>query len=365
MLKKIFVIVSIILLSGVFCGKKGPIYPPLVKIPQKIEDLDVFQRGDTIVLQWSNPTSYVDGGPIDGNITIELWLLKVEKALARQQRSLTEETFAGMAQLHEAIEQEDFVKFHASGEGDSKDLIYIYEIPSEEFSKMVFVFGLKVKDRKNKTSEFSPLFPVIPRSIPRPPQEVKVNMRENSVAIEWKTPEENIDSSTPPNVVGYNVYREAENEKFHRINSALIEGTSFEDNDYANNVTYRYYVRASATRSSPFTESGNSKAAEILTVDTLIPVPPAGLVAIAGNDFVSLTWNANKETDLAGYRVWRKRQSEKKFVAVTELIAENVYYDSEVEKGQRYYYAITALDVNGNESQRSEAVSIVLGREEL
>jgi fibronectin type 3 domain-containing protein len=54
-----------------------------------------------------------------------------------------------------------------------------------------------------------------------------------------------------------------------------------------------------------------------------------------------------------------------KFVAVTELIAENVYYDSKVENGQRYYYAITALDVNGNESQRSETVSIVLGREDL
>jgi len=357
--------VSIIVLSSVFCGKKGPIYPPLVKIPQNIEELEVFQRGNTLVLQWSNPTSYVDGGPIEGDITVELWLLKVEKALARQQRNLIEGAFASSAQLHETIEQKDFVKFQGSEEGGSKGLIYTYKIPSEEFSQMVYVFGLKVKDHKNKESGFSNLIPLIPRSIPHPPQEIQVSMRENSVAIEWKAPEANIDSSTPPNVVGYNVYREAEKEKFHRINSALIEETSFEDRNFSYSRTYRYYVRASATRSSPYTESENSNAAEILTEDTLFPGAPTDLVAIAGEDFISLTWDANKEADLAGYRVWRRRDTKKKFVAVTELIAENVYYDSQVEKGQRYYYAITALDTNGNESRRSETVSIVLGREEL
>jgi len=366
-IKKILfmLVLSIFLVSGIFCGKRGPIYPPLVKIPQKIEDLEVFQMGNTLVLHWANPTSYMDGNPIDGDITVELWLLKVEKELAKQQGELTEENFASKALLHETIKQEDFPKFQEPESGPSVGLTFTYELSSEELSQMVFVFGLRIKDSKDKASGFSSLKPLIPISVPLPPLELEAKMSENNVAIEWKPPEKNIDSSTPPSVAGYNVYREFENEEFHRINTTLIEETSFVDRDFVYNVTYRYYVRASATRSFPYTESGNSKAAEILTEDTLIPIAPTGLVAITGEDFVSLSWDSNKETDLAGYRVWRRSASEEEFAALTELIAENVYHDSKLEKNQRYYYAITALDVNGNESQRSEAVSVVLGREGL
>lgn len=356
-------ILSIFFMIGVFCGKRGPIYPPFVKIPQKIEDLEVSQRGNTLVLQWSNPKSYMDGNPIEGDITVELWLLKVEKELARQQGGLTEENFASKALLHETINQEDFAKFQDPEGGPSESLTYTYELASEELSQMVFVFGLRVKDSKDKESRFSSLEPVFPRSVPLPPHELQAMMSGSGVTIEWKPPEKNIDSSTPPSVVGYNVYRESENEKFHRINTALIEKTSYEDRDFVYNVTYRYYVRASATGSFPYIESENSKGAEIKTEDTFFPIAPTGLVAIAGENFVSLSWDSNKETDLAGYRVWRRSDSEQAFTAVTELIAENVHTDTEVEKSQRYHYAITAIDTNGNESQRSEAVSVVLGRE--
>jgi hypothetical protein len=358
-------ILSVFLLPCVFCGKRGPIYPPLVKIPQKIEDLEVFQMGNTLVLQWSNPTSYMDGNPLEGDITVELWLLKVEKELAKQQGGLTEENFASKALLHETIKQQDFAKFQDPERGPSEGLTYTYELSTEELSQMVFVFGLRIKDNKDKESGFSSLKPLIPKFVPLPPLEPQAMMHENSVSIEWKPPEKNIDSSTPPSVAGYNVYRESENEEFHRINTTLIDETSFVDRDFVYNVTYRYYVRASATRSSPYTESGNSKVAEVLTEDTLIPIAPTGLVAIAGENFVSLSWDSNKEADLAGYRVWRRSDREEEFAAVTELIAENVYHDSKVEKNQRYYYAVTASDVNGNESQRSEAVLVVLGREGL
>jgi hypothetical protein len=359
-------ILSIFLLLYVFCGKRGPIYAPLVKVLQNIDDFEVYQRGNTFVLQWSNPSSYMDGDPIEGDITVELWLLKVEKELAEQQGGeLTEENFASKALLHEVIEQEDFVKFQDPEREPSDGFTYTYELSSEELSQMVFVFGLRIKDSKDKESGFSSLTPLIPKSVPLPPSDLQAKMRENSVMIEWKPPEENIDSSTPPTVVGYNVYRESDKEEFHRVNTVLIEETKFTDIDFVYNVNYRYCVRASATISSPYTESENSNAVEILTEDTIIPIAPKGLVAIAGENFVSLSWDSNKEDDLAGYRVWRRSDGEEEFTAVTELIAENVYHDTSVAKNQRYYYATTALDANGNESQRSEVVSVVLGRGEL
>jgi len=359
-------VLSICLSWCFFCGKRGPIYAPLVKIPQKIEDLDVFQRGNTMVLRWSNPSSYIDGDPIEGEITVELWLLKVEKELARQQGGgLTEENFASKALLHETIKQEDFTKFQDPEGEPSEGLIYTYELTSQELSQMVFVFGLRIKDNKEKVSDFSSLTPLIPKSVPLPPFDLQAQMHDNSVKIEWKAPEGNIDSTTPASVVGYNLYREAEKEELHRVNTTLIEETTFVDTDFVYNLTYRYYVRASSTKSSPYTESENSKAVELLTEDTLFPIAPKGLVAITGENFVSLSWDSNKEKDLVGYRVWRRIEGEEEFVAVTELIAENVYHDTNVEKNKKYYYSITALDANRNESERSEAVSVILGREGL
>lgn len=317
------------------------------------------------MLQWSNPTSYMDGNPIEGDILIEVWLIKVEKELAKQQEALTEENFESKASLIETIKQQNFAEYQVPGGDLTETLEYVYKLSPEELSRMVFVFGLKVKDRKNKESGFSSLTPLLPSPVPLPPLEPRAVMHENSVVIEWQPPEKNIDQTTPPNVGGYNVYRESENEEFHRINTVLIEGTQFVDSNFLFNVTYRYTIRASATKSSPFLESENSEVAEVLTQDTLVPAAPTGLVAIAGERLISLSWDANKEMDLAGYRVWRKSDREEAFTVLTEIIPENVYLDSKVEKNRIYHYAITALDEFGNESQKSKVVSVNLGRDEL
>jgi len=46
------------------CGKKGGILPPFVYIPQKAENLKAVQRGQHILLDWTNPESYSDGRPL-------------------------------------------------------------------------------------------------------------------------------------------------------------------------------------------------------------------------------------------------------------------------------------------------------------
>ena len=40
-------------------------------------------------------------------------------------------------------------------------------------------------------------------------------------------------------------------------------------------------------------------------VDTFPPAPPKGLVAVASEGAINLIWDANAETDLAGYLVLR------------------------------------------------------------
>ena len=85
------------------------------------------------------------------------------------------------------------------------------------------------------------------------------------------------------------------------------------------------------------------------------------MISIAAEGYVSLTWDDNKEADLAGYRVWRRMEGESEFVLLTpQPIRGNAFGDNRVEKNKRYDYAITALDKAGNESPKSESVSEII-----
>jgi fibronectin type 3 domain-containing protein len=64
------------------------------------------------------------------------------------------------------------------------------------------------------------------------------------------------------------------------------------------------------------------------------------------------------ETDLEGYRVWRREEGTAEFRLLTpDPIKENAYSDRDVTKGKTYVYFVTALDKSGNESARSETIS--------
>jgi fibronectin type 3 domain-containing protein len=62
-----------------------------------------------------------------------------------------------------------------------------------------------------------------------------------------------------------------------------------------------------------------------------------------------------------GYHVYRRKQGEKEFKRLTESpLAKETYLDLDVELGQDYEYAVTAVDhsVRKNESPLSEEVRV-------
>jgi len=82
------------------------------------------------------------------------------------------------------------------------------------------------------------------------------------------------------------------------------------------------------------------------------PAPPRGLYSVTGDNRVDLFWLENTEPDLAGYNVYysmRERGPYRK-IASTTL---NHYVDRDVENSETYFYAVTAYDECGNESELS------------
>ncbi|UCH10784.1 MAG: immune inhibitor A, partial [Fidelibacterota bacterium] len=92
------------------------------------------------------------------------------------------------------------------------------------------------------------------------------------------------------------------------------------------------------------------------SVDNLAPAIPQGLTAeSSGGDGILLTWNANPDSDLAAYRIYRGESpdflpvSRDSFLAAT---MDTTYHDTGPTPGQ-LYYRVLAMDVNGNTSEYS------------
>ena len=84
----------------------------------------------------------------------------------------------------------------------------------------------------------------------------------------------------------------------------------------------------------------------------LPPLAPTLLTATAGDGSVSLDWDDNTETDLAGYRVKRSTATGGPYFQIASATASD-YIDTTATNGTTYYYVVTAVNTSGNESLKS------------
>jgi fibronectin type 3 domain-containing protein len=100
---------------------------------------------------------------------------------------------------------------------------------------------------------------------------------------------------------------------------------------------------------------------KIHTKDVFPPAAPTGLQAVASGvgqqPFVDLTWAPNTEPDLAGYNVYRHEAGAAPEKINSELLKTPAYRDTTAAAGHKHFYAVTAVDLRGNESAKSEEAS--------
>jgi len=97
--------------------------------------------------------------------------------------------------------------------------------------------------------------------------------------------------------------------------------------------------------------------------DTTPPGAPTGLSTITGDNSIELFWNSNQEKDLSGYNVFVSSSYDGRY----ELIGSTripQYLDKGAVNGNVYYYAVTAFDFDGNESELSKDVAYDIPRPE-
>ena len=97
-------------------------------------------------------------------------------------------------------------------------------------------------------------------------------------------------------------------------------------------------------------------------VDSIPPKPPVDLIgAIDTTGVVQLSWKANEELDLSGYRVFRSNSPNAEFLQLTvSPTRENAYTDTIAVKNlnANIYYKVMAVDQRYNPSELSEMLTL-------
>jgi hypothetical protein len=89
----------------------------------------------------------------------------------------------------------------------------------------------------------------------------------------------------------------------------------------------------------------------VVVVDDTPPDAPQGVYSITGDEAVYIYWYESPEPDISHYWVWRSEEALEGPYERKWKTYDNYYVDREVENGSTYYYAVTAIDFDGNESE--------------
>lgn len=173
-----------------------------------------------------------------------------------------------------------------------------------------------------------------------------------SIDLNWQLAPNDAD------ILGYKIFRSKIPGAYDYTSPLTIlnKGISaYSDNTAIDNQTYYYVIRSF----NQLAESMNSSEVSAVAKDNLPPAVPMGLIAAPGLDRVSLTWEANTDTDLAGYHIYRRDINSSEFTRIG-TVTTNSYIDANLNNWDTFYYAITAFDEVPNESdfsQQAKAVS--------
>ena len=352
----------IAMLSG--CGTPGAPSLPSLNLAVPVDDLTASRRGDRVDLDWTLPHKNTDhtlvkhnpvtrvcrhqGTSLMGSCTIVAEIAPPTPRPAQKQKN---EAPPGEVRIH-----------------------YVDKLPpqlGEENPAGFVTYAVEEMNSRGRSAGLSnqvsiPVTPTIPA-----PQELSASVSEEAVRISWVGPT----PPAPPAGVTY-LYRIMRRpvgapafillaEVEPSAQGSYLDKTFGWEQKYEYRITTLSQVHANGLNAA--VEGDDSKPVEVFTRDIYPPAQPVGLQAIFSGvgqkPFIDLTWAPNLESDLAGYNVFRWVQGGPPQKLNTQLVQVSSYRDENIERGKKYFYAVSAVDLRGNESPRSaEASETVPGK---
>jgi hypothetical protein len=358
-LEKIILLGCITLIG---CGVPGAPQPPSTGIPKFVGDLKAVRKGDAVTLTWTTPTQTSDG---------EL-IRKPGEMLVQRALSTGHETQLNF-QVISRMPLEPTLKEERGVEATAKDSLS--EILRGDGGAEYALYQVVAQNRNGKSFGL-PNRVSVPLVLTLPaPQKVQTSAVPEGIRISWEQswPFKRESSINVQYVERIMRKQEGASDAVMVKQLPAASGAmEFVDTGIEWEKTYQYWITPvtlwqDGSRKGEV-EGDDSPVATILAHDSFPPAAPSGVQAVYTSvtgqpSFIDITWTPNTEPDLAGYNVYRHAENEAPVKINTELVRTPRFADPGIQAGMKYFYSVTAVDLRGNESGRSEETTETVPKE--
>ncbi len=219
-----------------------------------------------------------------------------------------------------------------------------------------YYYALVSVDADGRTSGESALWAArgVNPTPPSAPTGLRLDASSDALELRW-------DAAPEPDVTSYRVYvsrrADAEPDEF-RFADLTADTRYRQPMDSASLAELRYLVRAV---NSSDVEGPASTVVTGRVLDVVPPDAPDLRDVAASGDAVTVAWAATADPDVATYRLYRARGDAELVSIGDDLPSDRTrIVDRNVTPGDRYRYAVTALDASGNESASSAVLEAVV-----
>ena len=193
---------------------------------------------------------------------------------------------------------------------------------------------------------------ITPIFVPSAPQTLQANKVDNKVILSWDTPTTNGGDI----IAGYNIYRSTISGSDYVL-LTIVNDLTYNDSSVTLGQNYFYIVTA-------INIIGESEASNEVYIKLVsIPSAPQSLLAIPGDNQISLSWSISESdggVTIIGYMIYRSLTSGTEYDLLTMVNGStSTYSDTMVINDQTYFYIVTAVN-NIGESDVSNEVNATL-----
>ncbi|HWW16730.1 MAG TPA: fibronectin type III domain-containing protein [Candidatus Dormibacteraeota bacterium] len=350
-------LVAVTLLIGLAgCASIGPPLPPALELPKAPSDLRAVRKGEKVTLTWTIPARTTDRQMVR-------YLGKT-----RVCRSMD----VALATCGDAVGQvappADFAGEKNAG-GKKLAATYTDNLPADMRIRSLLgsaTYAVEVLNRDGRGAGLSnevhvPLAVALP-----PPTDFSARVTAQGVVLSWT----GVLLSLPiPNPVrrSYRVYRRAEGSGQKILvgerDAGLENQLSLTDQNFEWEKTYYYHgdtltVISQAGKPDVLVEGDDTPEVKVFAHDVFPPAVPSGVQAVFSGPgqeaFIDLIWAPVTDADLDGYNVYRREEGGVAVKVNDGPVKTPGFRDQHVVSGKTYFYSVSAVDVRGNESGKSE-----------
>ncbi len=338
------IMLTVLVLSAVGCGKKGPPLPPLRDVPAATTDLALSQQGRHILFEMTYPATTVSGMALGGVDSVQLYLLTKPAGEGPPPTADATEMKAD-SEILLTLRGTDL---QSSIVGDRIQLRLPLQDPlPEEATANIFA----VRTTKGvEESVFSNRVTLVPQEPPAPPSDLTANPKAAGIELSWN-------SSVAAQA--FDVFRRFATERGYGEPIARVPGdqNNYFDRKVKYGEQYIYTVRT-VTGEDPEIASQQAGDREVDYDDRFPPRLPRNFVALPEQGSVRLRWDPSPDPDATGYLVFRQDPRQSEFVQITtDPISGTEFWDRGLASGLTFRYRLQALDGAGNQSRRSDPIA--------